>query len=152
MNYFEKNELENAYKKLLSANNTKYFLTITFNKDLTPTQALDTGKALMKRIRKEYFGKNKNRDFIKGFLIFEKQKAGRPHLHFLIQDHSIFQRKDKAFQDVVIKKCKNLKSISENTGVNIQTYYKHTLEGYLTKQIKKEENCDFIKALTYDGY
>ncbi len=153
MNYIEIIRLGNGYNELLKNNNTRYLLTITFNKDLTLPQSLDTGKSLLKRLRNEYFGKNKKWDFIKGYVIIEKQKTGRPHLHFLIQDHSVFQRPDKPFQDTVIKKCKNLKLINENVGVDIRDYYHHNLEGYLIKSIEyDEDNFDFIKPLTYYGF
>ena len=152
MNYIEKIRLENGYNELLKNNNTRYLLTITFNKDLTVSQSLDTGRSLLKRLKNEYFGKNKRRDFIKGYVVIEKQKSGRPHLHFLIQDHSVFQRIDKPFEGMVIKKCKNLMSINENTGVDIQDYYRHSLEGYLIKSIGNGNNFDFIKPLTYDGF
>ena len=152
MNYIEKVRLENGYNELLKNNNTRYVLTITFNRDIPDLMSLDTGRSLLKRLRNEYFGKNKKRDYIKGYLVVEKQKSGRLHFHFLIQDHSVFQRIDKPFQDMVIKKCKKLKSINENVGVDIQNYYEYTLEGYLLKTTDGVNDFDFIKPLTYDGF
>ncbi|MCK4536957.1 MAG: hypothetical protein KAT93_08090 [Desulfuromonadales bacterium] len=153
MDYNEKERLRSEYVELLKKNNTRCFLTTTFNKDITCSQTLETGRALMKRLRKAYFKRNKQRAFLGGYVVIESQRLGRPHLHFLISEHPIFQSADKSFRETVNGKCRKLKLIDENVGVDIQDYYHHNLERYLTKSIEYEQDSfDFIKPLTYDGF
>ena len=153
MDYIEKNRLREEYIKLFRKNNSKYFLTVTFKQDISYNQTVLTGKSLIRRLRKEYFGRNRVRDFLKGYVVIEKQGSGRPHLHFLISDHAVFNRTDKPFHKTVIKKCRNLKLIDEKMGVDIQDYYQCNLEEYLTKSFEFHKNdFDFIMPLTYDGF
>lgn len=153
MTYKEKEEVRKGYVHILKQNNTKYFLTTTFKYDVTYHQTLETGKLLVKMLRKDCFNRNKDRDFLKGYVIIEYQRSGRPHLHFLISDHPIFLKIKHPFTKIVHNKCRNLKLIDEKKGVRIEEYYDHTLEKYLTKSIEKEQdNFDFVKELTYDGF
>jgi hypothetical protein len=152
MNYLEKNIHRKEWITLLRRNNTSYTVTVTFKKDVSASHSQTTVKSLLKRIRKDYFGRNIKRQFLSGYLVIEHQKSGRPHYHILIQDHQILKRQDRDFKTVVIKHCHRLNLIDETKGVDIQRYFPHSLEIYVTKAIKEENNFDFIKPLTYYGF
>ncbi len=152
MDRITKNIHRKDWIDLLSQNN-RYLITVTLNQDTSEEQSQRTVKSLLKRIRKDYFGRNPKRQFFSGFLVIEHQKWGRPHYHILIQDHPIFRRQDRDFKEVVMKQCRSLSLVDEKRGVDIQDYYQDNLEDYLTKSIEwKQNNFDFIHPLTYDGF
>ena len=115
-------------------------------------------------MRNDYFGKNKNKRFLAGFVVMEYQKNGRPHYHIVFNDNEIFQRPDRNFNDVVYKKCNSMKIIGLNDNLCIQDYYKSNLEEYLTKSVEqrdftevidpecRRDNFDFISPITYWGF
>jgi len=154
MNYTEKIMHRKGWIDLLEQNETKYVVTVTLKREVSERYSEETVKSLLKRIRKDYFGRNSQRQFLDGYIVTEKKKSeGHLHYHILFKDNLMLQRPDRYFPDVVMKKCENLKLIDETRGVDIQKYYHRNVEKYLTKSIEYDENnFEFIKPLTYDGF
>jgi len=154
MNYTEKITHRKEWVEFLKQNETKYVVTVTLKREVSERYSKETVKSLLKRIRKDYFGRNPHSQFFDGYIISEKNGSeGHLHYHILFKDNPILQRSNRYFPDVVLKKCENLKLIDETKGVDIQEYYHKNVERYLTKPIEYDENnFDFIKPLIYDGF
>lgn len=157
MNTMKINEIIKIWSRNIKDElDTGYSVTLSFRqfngKNITDTLAINTTKFFLKKLSKLYFGKNPHRKHFNGYLFLEHQENGNPHLHILIENHEIFQRTDKNFNDTVIKSCKNLYTISEHVGIDIQSYYAGTLEEYLFKTARDKNNFEFVQPFGRDDF
>lgn len=152
------------WKKLIEKGNPKYVVMISFRNDINCKKSNSVIRKLLCKMRNDYFGKNKNKRFLDGFVVMEYQQNGKPHYHIVFNDNEIYQRQDRNFNDVVYKKCNSMKVIGMDEHLSIQDYYKSNLEEYLTKTVEqrdfieivdpecRRDNFDFISPITYSGF
>jgi len=149
--------------------NTILHVTIIFQIDVSNIIRDITIKTLLKRLRCDLFGRNRNKDHLKGYVVIEKHTTGLNHYHILIKDHSILNTGsniNKNIHELIRKKANSLKVkdkykneytnkslFNEKNGVQVQDYYNENLEQYLTKALEKNPNdSSFIREMTYDGF
>jgi hypothetical protein len=153
MNYETKSQIRRGWVELLKRQDTKCFLTITFRSDITIENANNIIRKLLRMLRKEYYGRNRQRKYIVGFVVVEHQRNGRPHYHILLADNEVYNNTDKKLELVIRKKCCSFTAIDPINGIDFREYYDGSLEGYLTKSIEwGQDDFDFIKPTTYDGF
>ena len=172
-------KIREALINQISNNNYKYHITINFIPTVNKHIREETIKTLLKRLRCDLFGRNRNKDHLKGFIISEFTKKDLLHYHLLIEDHPIFYSGtniNKNMSDLIDKKAKGLKfkigdKYSKNSlfmkdikveekgetvvkkGILVQDYYSGNLEHYLTKNLESNpEDTSFVRSLSYEGY
>lgn len=129
---------------LLTSNNTKYHLTLTFNKFTPESTCIDCLNTLFKYLNRAIFrGRySAGQSFLNGFVVQEYTHAMETyHFHILIAN-SPYLPSYKRFEQFLTKRLKYLKRYSSKHHIThhlLQEYFNdgsNRLETYLTKQFE----------------
>ena len=154
MAIISREELKQSASNWISqGENWKYFVTLTFRKDISDDGAKHIFNGLCKRINQEIFGKRSRRR-LPMFPVIEHTKDGRPHFHFLLGSHEKYG--DKRLKKLIMNKWNMsdftkidhlrydhewFKPIDENSNTNIINY--------CLKTVKNDIDCVLLNNLRF---
>lgn len=165
--YKKRMEERKGVVEWLNLRKYKYFITVTFRVPVKPKEARAAMKNLLKMVRNGIFGKNRKRDYLKGFIFNELQKNGNPHFHILVEDHPRLDNVGGSWlRSTIMEKarsitrgtrgkgsCLDLGLIDPERGIDFMEHTAGNSTHYLTKGIEYSFNTyDFLSPLTYYGF
>lgn len=130
----------------------RYLVTLTHPFEISSETQKAKVSSVLKMVTKEYFGRNRKKDSLAGWVVVESQMNGNLHTHLVINEHRILSDRKKDFEEVFRRKCGALPYFRQ-VGIDIQDYYEGNLEDYLTKTLEyAPPDRDFIFPITHQGY
>lgn len=133
--------------------NWKYFVTLTFRKDLTDDGAKYIFNGLCKRVNQEIFGRRSKRS-IPIFPVMEHSKDGRPHFHLLLGDHERY--KGLRLKKLILDKWNmsdftNIDHLRKNDNwfQSINNSTKKNTINYCLKTVQNNIDCVVLKNLNF---